>query len=396
MSWARRAGIAGVALGAVATTVATTVAIERLSVQRGLRRQARLELDATGPFGTLRGTPGTAFAEDGTELYYEIDERDEHPALEPPATVAEPAPRGRLAKLLRRPEAVRRRPTVVFSHGYCLAQDVWHFQRAALRGHYRAVYWDQRSHGRSERGRSQVERVEDVSIDQLGRDLKAVLDAAVPEGPVVLVGHSMGGMTVMAFAEQYPEYVAERVTGIALVGTSAGGLSDVTYGFPAPVIGLVRKAMPGMLRVIGARPELVERGRRAVGDLYSGVFRRLSFGEPRSIDPAVARFAERLIEAVPMDVVAEFYPAFHVHDKMAALGVLRGLENDLPVLVLAGERDEMTPAAHSERIAEELPAAELLLVPETGHLVLLEAPLVVNDALARLLARSIHPHEPAV
>ncbi|TDC67676.1 alpha/beta fold hydrolase [Streptomyces hainanensis] len=392
MSWARRAGIAGVALGAVATTVA----VERLSVQRSLRRQARLALDTAGPFGTLRGTPGTTFAEDGTELYYEIDEPADHPTPAAEPAVGPPPTPGRLTRLLRRHGPASRRPTVVFSHGYCLAQDVWHFQRAALRGQFRAVYWDQRSHGRSARGTSQVERVEDVSIDQLGRDLKAVLDATVPEGPVILVGHSMGGMTVMALAEQYPEYVAERVTGIAFLGTSAGGLIDVTYGFPAPVINAVRRAVPGMLRMLGTRPELVERGRRAVGDLYSGLVRKYSFGEPASIDPAVARFAERLIEAVPMDVVAEFYPAFHKHDKWAALGVLRGLEEDLPVLVLAGDRDEMTPPSHSQRIAEELPAAELLLVPDTGHLVLLEAPVVVNEALVRLLTRSIHPHEPAV
>ncbi|OEV19842.1 lipase, partial [Streptomyces nanshensis] len=59
--------------------------------------------------------------------------------------------------------------TVVFSHGYCLSQDVWHFQRAALRGAVRCVYWDQRSHGRSARAAAG----EPVSIDLLGRDLKA-------------------------------------------------------------------------------------------------------------------------------------------------------------------------------------------------------------------------------
>ena len=59
-------------------------------------------------------------------------------------------------------------------------------------------------------------------------------------------------------------------------------LIDVTYGFPAPVINTVRRAVPGMLRALGARPELVERGRRAAGDLYSGLVRKYSFGEPKS------------------------------------------------------------------------------------------------------------------
>ncbi|MDT0346129.1 alpha/beta fold hydrolase [Streptomyces litchfieldiae] len=400
MSWARRLGVAGVAIGAVATTVA----VERLTVGRSVRRQAQLALDAAGPYGTLRGAPGTASADDGTELYYEIDEvgafvrpSDDGaggPVAEPVTRGPQPAARGRLGRLLRR----RRQPppTVVFSHGYCLNQDVWHFQRAALRGAVRAVYWDQRGHGRSERGRTQGETGEPVTIEQLGRDLKAVLDAVAPEGPVVLVGHSMGGMTIMALAEQFPDYVARRVAGVAFLASSAGELADVTYGFPAPAVRAVRKVLPGVLRALGSQQELVDRGRRATGDLYAGLVRRYSFGTPKDVDPGVARFAERLIQSVPVDVVAEFYPAFAAHDKASALDLLNGLAEDLPVLVLGAERDEVTPAAHSERIAAKLPMAEAVVVQGAGHLVLLEFPEQVNEHLARLLARSIRFHEPAV
>ncbi len=373
MSWARRAGIAGMALG----VVATGVAVERLTVSRSVRRQAQLALDASAPFGTLRGTPGTAFADDGTELYYEIDEpagdgADESAGESPDETAGEGA------------------PTVVFSHGYCLGQDSWHFQRAAMReAGVRAVYWDQRCHGRSERGRDTPDGREPVSIDQLGRDLLAVLHTAVPDGPVVLVGHSMGGMTMMALADQFPEYVARRVAGAAFLATSAGELADVTYGFPAPAARALRRVLPGVLRVMSSQVALVERGRRAVGDAYAGVVRRYAFGDTRVVDPAVARFAERMIDAVPVDVVAEFYPAFGLHDKSAALAVFSGLDVDLPLLVLAGERDLMTPPEHSERIAAALPTADLVLVPSAGHLVPLEAPEMVNERLVALVARSI-------
>jgi pimeloyl-ACP methyl ester carboxylesterase len=368
VSWARRAGIAGVALG----VVATGVAVERLTVSRSVRRQARLALDASAPFGTLRGTPGTAFADDGTELYYEIDEPTDDGAGEGPGNADDGG------------------PTVVFSHGYCLAQDSWHFQRAAMRAaNVRAVYWDQRCHGRSERGRDTPDGREPVSIDQLGRDLLAVLHAAVPDGPVVLVGHSMGGMTMMALADQFPEYVARRVAGVAFLATSAGELADVTYGFPAPAARALRRVLPGVLRVMSSQVALVERGRRAVGDAYAGIVRRYAFGDTRAVDPAVARFAERMIDAVPVDVVAEFYPAFGLHDKSAALAVFGGLDVDLPLLVLAGERDLMTPPEHSERIAAALPRADLVLVPDAGHLVPLEAPDTVNERLGELVARSI-------
>jgi pimeloyl-ACP methyl ester carboxylesterase len=365
----RRAGIAGAAIGVIAAGAAAGVALERLTVGRGMRKKARLALDASGPYGSLRGLPGKAIADDGTELYYEADEVD------PDAG----APRRRRLFGRKAPAPV----TVVFSHGYCLSQDSWHFQRAALRGLVRTVYWDQRSHGRSARGAAQSgEDAVPVAIDQLGRDLKAVIDAAAPEGPLVLVGHSMGGMTVMALADHFPELVRERVSGVAFIGTSAGRLGEVNYGLPVAGVNAVRRVLPGVLKALGSQAELVERGRRATADLFAGLIKRYSFSS-RDVDPAVARFAERMIEGTPIDVVAEFYPAFVEHDKAEALEIFR----EVPVLVLAGDKDLVTPSSHSEAIADLLPDSELVIVPDGGHLVMLEHPEVVTDRLADLLAR---------
>ncbi|MFH8338882.1 alpha/beta fold hydrolase [Streptomyces sp. AM6-12] len=371
-SWRRATGIAGAALGVLAAGAAAGVAVERMTVGRGVRRKARLALDSAGPYGTLRGTPGKAYADDGTELYYEVDE------VEPDAAAPPSARRLRLFGR-KAPAPV----TVVFCHGYCLNQDSWHFQRAALRGVVRTVHWDQRSHGRSGRGVAQLRDREPLTIDQLGRDLRAVLDAAVPEGPIVLVGHSMGGMTVMALAAQYPELIAERVVATAFVGTSPGRLGEVNFGLPVAGVNAIRRILPGVLRALGQQAELVEKGRRATSELFAGIIKRYSFAG-RDVDPAVERFAERMIESTPIDVVAEFYPAFTDHDKTAALASFRGM----PVLVLAGVRDLVTPSAHSEAIAGELPDAELVLVPDAGHLVMLEHPEVVTDRLADLLTRA--------
>ncbi|GCB46730.1 alpha/beta fold hydrolase [Streptomyces sp. NL15-2K] len=368
--WRRATGIAGVAIGVVAAGAAAGVAIERLTVGRGMRQKARLALDSAGPYGALRGTPGKAYADDGTELYYEVDD------VEPEGG---PAPRRRRLFGRKAPAPV----TVVFSHGYCLNQDSWHFQRAALGGVVRTVHWDQRSHGRSGRGVGQVEDGVPVTIDQLGRDLKAVIDAAVPEGPIVLVGHSMGGMTVMALADQYPELIRDRVVAVALVGTSSGGLGQVNFGLPVAGVNAVRRVLPGVLKALGQQAALVEKGRRATADLFAGIIKRYSFSS-RDVDPAIARFAERMIEGTPIDVVAEYYPAFNDHDKAEALAHF----TDVPVLVLAGVGDLVTPSEHSEAIADLLPDAELVLVPDAGHLVMLEHPEVVTDRLADLLTRA--------
>src|SRR4051795_2839628 len=140
----------------------------------GIRRQGRAIEGRGGegtPFGSLHSPPMTIVADDGVPLHVEVDELD--PGLRQPASPL----------------------TVVFCHGYALNLDSWHFQRAAYRGLVRSVYYDQRSHGRS--GRSSEGR---ATIDQLGHDLLTVLDHVVPDGPVVLVGHSMGGMSIVALA----------------------------------------------------------------------------------------------------------------------------------------------------------------------------------------------------
>ncbi|MFJ4678746.1 alpha/beta fold hydrolase [Kitasatospora sp. NPDC088783] len=350
-----RAGLIGISLGVLAAGAAAGVAVERLTVGRAMRRRAREELDAAAAFGSLRGTATTVPAADGTGLYVEVDEA--------------PAGGG---------------PTVVFCHGYCLNQDGWHFQRAALRGALRTVFWDQRSHGRSERSRSYAGG-EPASIDQLGADLEAVLDAVVPEGPIVLVGHSMGGMTVMALADRRPELFGPggRVAGVALIGTLAGDWDAVPLGLPAVGAKVVKRVVPGVIRLLGRQVELVEATRRWGADLAAVFYRRFSFGS-RDVDPAVARFAEQLLDATPIDVVAEFYPTFSAHDKRAALAALDGL----PVLVLAGTRDLLTPPEYSEAIAAALPGARLVLVPDAGHLVMLERPGTVDRELAALLERA--------
>ncbi|MER6080299.1 alpha/beta hydrolase [Streptomyces sp. NPDC001833] len=371
-SWRKVTGVAGAAIGVLAAGAAAGVAVERMTVGRGMRRKARLALDSAGPYGTLRGTPGKAYADDGTELYYEVDEVEPDPG---PAV----SPRRRRLFGRKAPAPV----TVVFSHGYCLNQDSWHFQRAALRGVVRTVHWDQRSHGRSGRGVAQHEDGVELTIDQLGRDLKAVLDAAAPQGPIVLVGHSMGGMTVMALAAQYPDLIRERVVATAFVGTSSGRLGEVNFGLPVAGVNAVRRVLPGVLKALGTQAALVEKGRRVTADLFAGIIKRYSFAS-KDVDPAVERFAERMIESTPIDVVAEFYPAFTDHDKTAALAYFQ----NLPVLVLAGVQDLVTPSEHSEVIADLLPDAELVLVADAGHLVMLEHPEVVTDRLADLLTRA--------
>ena len=204
---APRVGLISLGVGLAAAGVGAAIG---LAAERATVRRRPPDREGADGYGTLRGLARTVTASDGTLLHVEVDEADE-------GDDAGPARRGR-----RRPA-----PTLVFSHGYCLSQDSWHYQRQALRGRFRMVFWDQRGHGRSGIGPPGS-----ATIDQLGDDLHTVLEAVAPTGPLVLIGHSMGGMTVMSLAEKHPRLFAERVLGVGLVSTSAGGLDQITLGLP--------------------------------------------------------------------------------------------------------------------------------------------------------------------
>src|SRR3954447_23139768 len=109
--------------------------------------------------------------------------------------------------------------TVLLTHGFTARLGEWDDQRTALRGRARLVLWDHRGHGRSARAGRRA-----VTIDRPARHLAEALDPTAPSGPVVLAGHSLGGMSVMALALRRPELFGTRVVGVFLLATSAGGL----------------------------------------------------------------------------------------------------------------------------------------------------------------------------
>jgi pimeloyl-ACP methyl ester carboxylesterase len=347
---APRPGLLGGAVGVAALGVCLGLAAERYAIGR---TRLRPDPEAAEPFFALPADRVRAVrADDGVALHVEEVGRPDAPL------------------------------TVVFSHGYTQEMAVWHYQRKALADDpdVRCVFWDQRSHGRSARGAA-----ESATIDQLGRDLHAVLEAVAPEGPVVLVGHSMGGMTIMALADAHPELFGPRVTGAALVSTSTGKLADATFGLPAALMPVTRRALPWLTRGMRKRPQPFERTRRLGTDLAFVIARYEAFGD-QDVSPALVEFVERMTAGTKIDVIAEFYDTFTTHDKVAALDVLRGVAT----LVLVGDKDRITPRDHSELIADLLDDAdaEMVVVQGAGHMVPLEQPALVNQHLRALLRRA--------
>ena len=267
---------------------------------------------------------------------------------------------------------------VVLVHGFTASLEEFALQRETLRGRATTVLYDCRGHGRSRLG-----RVRNPSIDQLGRDLGAVLDQAVPPGPVVLLGHSMGGMTIMALARQRPELFGPRVAGAFLLATSSGGL--VEEGAVGAAVRVLRRLrlLQLYLLLFQLWAPLLERFRRRGTRTGRWFFRRYLFGRDDATPETVTQVQE-LLEQTPLPVIAAYYRTLLDHDEHASLEVL----HPLPVTLLVGTSDRLTPLSHSERMAEALPDAELVVVPGAGHSVNITRREVVDEALLRLLART--------
>lgn len=343
----KRAGLIGTlaagAVGVAAAGAAAGAVVLRRRAQVIGRRGAGEEID----LGSLTAPARAVVADDGVPLHVEVDEPD-------------------------RPD--RTLPTLVFVHGYALDLRCWHFQRAEYRGQVRTVFYDQRSHGRS--GRSDAGN---CTIDQLGVDLAEVIEQ-VTDGPVVLIGHSMGGMTIVALAEQHPEWFADRVVGVGLIATTAGGLSPEkallpilpgTVGSP-----FATRLVAGLARGSGA----LDRLRRLGRDVALVATDRYAFGDDVPAD--YVRFVDEMLSGTPFEVLAAFFPGFGALDKFAVVQAL----GTVPTWVLCGTDDRLTPVGHSRKLHSRIPGSHLVEYEGAGHMVILERHAQVGEALDDLIA----------
>lgn len=348
---AERSRIAeGVALVAgfaalAATGLAVGLELERRVVSKRLDRDARIDDEQ---FFALRSSGPTLVTPDGVLLHTEIDE----------------------------PDQASDDVTLVFVHGYALSMDCWHFQRKHFRGVVRQVFYDQRSHGRSTRSAPELCRV-----PQLADDLAQVLDELTGDRPVVLVGHSMGGMTIMHLAQSRPDLFGTTVLGVALFSSAAGEMADHSPIRGLPGRSFSRVAEP-LLATLNRLPQLVERSRRAGTDLGYVVTKRMSFGS--DVPASYVEFVSEMLAQTPLDVVADFYPAFAELDEYVAFPTLGRVDT----VVVGGADDLMTPIEHTDRMVELLPDSETIIVANCGHLGMIEHAGVFNGVLDGLLARA--------
>ncbi|MEV5648070.1 alpha/beta hydrolase [Nocardia sp. NPDC052254] len=273
--------------------------------------------------------------------------------------------------------------TVVFVHGHCLRTESWWFLRDHLLRQWgsdqgvadtRMIFYDHRGHGRSGSADPAT-----YTIDQLGRDLGAILRTLAPTGPVVLVGHSMGAMAVLAHARLFPETIGTRVIGVGLIATAAAGITTVGLARL-----LTRHTVTSFQLAVRRAPRTMSASKRLGRRLFEPIVRETSFGTRRA-SPRMAALATAMLNDTPLPTMAHFLDSLIRFDETPTLRLLA----DLPALVLGGSADILIPFAHSVVLAAQLDGAELVRLDGAGHSVILERAEEVAAAVADLVERAL-------
>ena len=260
-------------------------------------------------------------------------------------------------------------PTVVLAHGWTCAIDFYTNQIRALSGDLHVVAYDLRGHGGSAiPGKGQF------TTDALADDLAAVLRATVPDGrKAVVVGHSMGAMSLVALAARDRALLHEKVAAAMLANT---GVTDLVTGSllqPGPD-GLRRLTAPVGRALLSATLPLGTRPTAATLPLI-----RYIALAPTATPEQVA-FCAHVILETPRSVRGGFGPTLGSLDLRTAVPHL-----DVPATVVTGEHDILTPPKHGRRLAEDLPQARLVEIDGVGHMTPIEAPDVLEREIRALV-----------
>jgi pimeloyl-ACP methyl ester carboxylesterase len=271
--------------------------------------------------------------------------------------------------------------TVILTHGYCLTEAVWHYQKRDLAGgRFALVTWDLPGHGMSPplpRGRITLE----FAVDALARVIDAYAD-----GPVVLVGHSLGGIVTLASLTRLPE-MARRIRGAVLISTPMMHFARSVAG-RWPGASLEAQALGGFMQFV-VQSDLAERflgrdvGQPEVGRLS---YRLVRWGFGKDPSPTQVRFIRDVIASVDPEVRSDTWRIMSGYDLTPVLSDIA-----TPALVVIGGRDRMVNPEESRVLAERLPRGRALLFPDAGHACFLERPKRFNAEVRRFVERRLQP-----
>jgi pimeloyl-ACP methyl ester carboxylesterase len=251
-------------------------------------------------------------------------------------------------------------PTLLLTHGAGANRTSWYYVIRALREHFQVMVWDMPGLGHSHQPKDG-----DYSLERHARDLRAVLEL-IPDQPVVLAGHSMGGMVLLTLCRLFPEELARRVRGLVLVDTSftnpartttaAGLIERIQKPVLEPLLHLTAWLAPlfwllAWLGYLNGSSHLI------------GMFFGFAGSQTRGQLDLAARYN-------PLA-----WPGVQAHETLAMFGydatpTLPSIM--VPSLVITGNVDRLIVPETARRMSERLPHARLVRLEPAGHMSVFE------------------------
>ena len=262
--------------------------------------------------------------------------------------------------------------TVVFIHGFTLAAEVYYMQVDYLQTFYpniKSVLIDARGHGATGQVRPEL-----CTIEGTANDVLAAIHEHAPTGPLILVGHSLGGLTALNLVKRADHSLRKRIVGMVLVATSIESLS--TQGLPQV---LASPLADNIKNAVEAAPNDAQKFRQYATTFLATTLATAVF--QRDTNDEVIDFHAAMIHETPLDTFVGFFDDLQEHDELDAAPALEGLKG----YVLAGELDDVTPISQADRICEVWPGARLQIAEGAGHMLPLEAPGILNNAIGNIL-----------
>jgi len=241
-------------------------------------------------------------------------------------------------------------PWLVMSHSLACDSAMWDEQAALLAKRFKVVCFDTRGHGRSDAPPGAY------SLELLADDAKGLLDALGARS-AHWVGLSMGGMIGQTLALKYPGIFKSLV------------LADTTSYYPPEMAPMWAERIK-TAKAQGMEP-LVE---PTLGRWFTEPFRK---SRPERVQP--------IADAIRSTPVAGYVGCCSAIPQINVTARLK--EITCPALVIVGEQDPGTPVAMARTIQENLPGAELVVIPSAAHLANIEQPGAFNHALTRFYER---------
>jgi pimeloyl-ACP methyl ester carboxylesterase len=234
---------------------------------------------------------------------------------------------------------------IIFSHGMLDDCSVWKAQRSMFAQNHTVILYDHRGHGESDKPRG------DYSVQALAHDLNGLI-LGLGLDSVALVGHSLGGMTVLMFTLDHPDKVSKLVLVSATAGTHVR----------LPLMGTTSRGI-GSLVACGMF------ARRALGRKL-----RVHWGLATDEVPGRgAKVPEYVAHACMRGIVANY----DVKDKVSQI--------QTPTLIVAGGRDRGISLRMSGSLHSKIEGSRLEVIPNCGHVPMVEKPDEFNSLLAGFL-----------